>query len=140
MAGVLKSLVGLSASVYTSVYVAAFRPDALSFLLIIAVVPTALGLCAMPFFNALPDAAAADGDGNAKSIGAGIPLRPQASDIGILLSSSDGLRLRLLVAPKALFLCAWAGFAVLVPIVPLLLLYGWCGEPPCLPCCPSQGL
>ncbi|KAK9904691.1 hypothetical protein WJX75_000633 [Coccomyxa subellipsoidea] len=67
--GVLKSLVGLSASVYTSVYVAAFRPDALSFLLIIAVVPTALGLCAMPFFNALPDAAAADGDGNAKSIG-----------------------------------------------------------------------
>jgi hypothetical protein len=99
MAGVLKSLVGLSASVYTSVYVAAFRPDALSFLLIIAVVPTALGLCAMPFFNALPDAAAADGDGNAKSIGAGTPFRIQASGIGILLSSSDALRLRLLVAP-----------------------------------------
>lgn len=75
-AGVLKSLVGLSASVYTSIYVAAFRPDALSFLLLIAVAPTALGLCAMPFFNALPDAAAAEGNGNAKSTGAASPQAP----------------------------------------------------------------
>ncbi len=69
VAGVLKSLVGLSASVYTSVYVAAFRPDALSFLLLIAIAPTVIGLCAMPFFNALPDTAAGDDD-NAKTTGA----------------------------------------------------------------------
>ncbi|EIE19129.1 Nodulin-like-domain-containing protein [Coccomyxa subellipsoidea C-169] len=67
--GVLKSLVGLSASVYTSMYVAAFRPDALSFLLLIAVAPTALGLCAMPLFNALPEATAGTEDENAKATG-----------------------------------------------------------------------
>ncbi|CAL8464603.1 g4138 [Coccomyxa elongata] len=66
--GVLKSLVGLSASVYTSVYVAAFRPDALSFLLLIAAAPTVIGLCAMPFFNALPDGVDGDDD-NAKTTG-----------------------------------------------------------------------
>lgn len=74
MAGVLKSLVGLSASVYTSIHVAAFRPDALSFLLLIAIAPTVLGLCAMPFFNALPDAAITDS--NAKATGA---LQPSHS-------------------------------------------------------------
>jgi hypothetical protein len=56
-AGVLKSLVGLSASMYTSIYAAAFRPDALSFLLAIAIAPVALGLCALPFFNAVPEQA-----------------------------------------------------------------------------------
>ncbi len=77
VAGVLKSLVGLSASVYTSMYVAAFRPDALSFLLLIAVAPTALGLCAMPLFNALPEAAAGTEDENAKATGAAPRECPQ---------------------------------------------------------------
>lgn len=48
----LKALVGLSASIFTTIYVAAFRPDAISFLLFIAVGPAFLGLLAMPFLDA----------------------------------------------------------------------------------------
>lgn len=51
-AGILKALVGMSASIFTTIYVAAFRPDALSFLLFIALGPAVLGLLAMPFLDA----------------------------------------------------------------------------------------
>ena len=42
----------MSASIFTTIYVAAFRPEALSFLLFIAVGPAVLGLLAMPFLDA----------------------------------------------------------------------------------------
>ena len=51
-AGVLKALVGMSASIFTTIYVAGFRPEALSFLLFIAVAPAVLGLLALPFLDA----------------------------------------------------------------------------------------
>ena len=73
-AGVLKSLVGLSASIYTSVYAATLKPDGLSFLLIIACAPLVAGLLAMPLFNAVPSGGA-DGDScKQESAGAGLPL------------------------------------------------------------------
>lgn len=43
---------GMSASIFTTIYVAAFRPEALSFLLFITVGPAVLGLLAMPFLDA----------------------------------------------------------------------------------------
>jgi hypothetical protein len=64
-AGVLKALVGLSASMYTSLYAASLKPDSVSFLLIIALAPTAAGLLAMTVFNAVPSAAAAGDDAEA---------------------------------------------------------------------------
>ena len=42
----------MSASIFTTVYVAAFRPEALSYLLFIAVGPAVLALLAMPFLDA----------------------------------------------------------------------------------------
>jgi hypothetical protein len=42
----------MSASIFTTIYVAAFRPEAMSFLLFIAVSPAVLGLLAMPFLDA----------------------------------------------------------------------------------------
>ena len=58
----LKSLVGLSASIYTSLYVALLKPDGVSFLLVIALVPAAAGLAAMTVFNAVPCAEAREDD------------------------------------------------------------------------------
>ena len=43
---------GMSASIFTTIYVAGFRPEALSFLLFIAVAPVVLGLLALPFLDA----------------------------------------------------------------------------------------
>lgn len=57
----LKSFAGLSASVFTAVYLAAFRPDAAAFLACVAAAPVLLGAIALPLFNAVPfaqDAAA----------------------------------------------------------------------------------
>jgi hypothetical protein len=76
LAGILKAVVGLSASMYTYVYAAAFRPDALSFLLVIAVAPVALGLCAMPFFNAVPAAAASPAAACPEERAGVLPMRP----------------------------------------------------------------
>jgi len=53
-AGVLKSFAGLSASIFTAVYLAAFRPDAAGFLACMAAAPLALGAVALPLFNAVP--------------------------------------------------------------------------------------
>ncbi|KAK9838163.1 hypothetical protein WJX81_005591 [Elliptochloris bilobata] len=52
--GVLKSFAGLSASVFTAVYLAAFRPDAAAFLASVAAAPVLLGVVALPLFNAVP--------------------------------------------------------------------------------------
>jgi hypothetical protein len=56
--GVLKSFLGLSSSVYTSIYVAFFEPDAVAFLLMLALLPTvlsallSLGLNYVPYVEA----------------------------------------------------------------------------------------
>jgi hypothetical protein len=56
--GVLKSFLGLSSSVYTSIYVAFFEPDAVAFLLLLALLPTvlsallSLGLNYVPYVEA----------------------------------------------------------------------------------------
>ncbi len=50
----LKSFAGLSASVFTVVYLAAYRPDAASFLACVAAAPALLGAAALPLFNAVP--------------------------------------------------------------------------------------
>ena len=47
-------MMGLSASVYTTFYVACFRPHAITFLLFIAGVPVVLSLLAFPIFNGVP--------------------------------------------------------------------------------------
>ncbi|KAK9815489.1 hypothetical protein WJX72_004521 [[Myrmecia] bisecta] len=52
--GLLKSCVGLSASVFTTLYVAFFQPDAVRFLVFLAVAPAAVGLAALPFINYVP--------------------------------------------------------------------------------------
>ena len=54
MPGVLKSFAGLSASVFTAVYLAAFRPDAAAFLACLAAAPALLAAVALPLFNAVP--------------------------------------------------------------------------------------
>lgn len=56
--GVLKSFLGLSSSIYTSIYVAFFEPDAVAFLLMLALAPTLIaallsaGLNYVPFVEA----------------------------------------------------------------------------------------
>ncbi|CAK0787583.1 hypothetical protein CVIRNUC_010805 [Coccomyxa viridis] len=65
--GVLKALVGMSASMFTTIYVAAFRPDALSFLFFIALGPAVLGLLAVPFL----DVSSEEGAACAKDAGKG---------------------------------------------------------------------
>ena len=72
-AGVLKSLVGLSASIYTSVYAATLKPDGLSFLLVIACAPLAAGLLAMPVFNAVPSDGRGDEGCKQEAAGAWLP-------------------------------------------------------------------
>ena len=53
-AGTLKSFLGLSASLMSTVYVAAFQPDGLSFLLFVACLPVAVGVVTIPFLNQVP--------------------------------------------------------------------------------------
>ena len=45
---------GISASFYTTIYSNVFEPDGLSFMLFMMVSVLALGLAALPFFNAVP--------------------------------------------------------------------------------------
>lgn len=53
-AGILKAFVGLSGSVFTTVYMGAFKPHMMHFLLFLAVAPPLLGLCLVGFVNAVP--------------------------------------------------------------------------------------
>ena len=57
----------MSASMFTTIYVAAFRPDALSFLFFIALGPAVLGLLAVPFL----DVSSEEGAACAKDAGKG---------------------------------------------------------------------
>ncbi|MEW5313536.1 MAG: hypothetical protein WDW38_005096 [Sanguina aurantia] len=52
--GILKSFLGLSASIYSSIYITTFAPDAVNFLRFLAVVPPLLVLCAGTFINFVP--------------------------------------------------------------------------------------
>ncbi|KAF6251968.1 Nodulin-like-domain-containing protein [Scenedesmus sp. NREL 46B-D3] len=52
--GVLKSFLGLSSSVYTSMYVAFFEPDAVAFLLMLALLPTVLAALLSLGLNYVP--------------------------------------------------------------------------------------
>ncbi len=54
MIGILKAFLGLSASAYITIYVSFLEPDALRFLLVLAVAPTAVALLASPFINYVP--------------------------------------------------------------------------------------
>ena len=54
LAGTLKSFLGLSASMASTVYVAAFQPDGLSFLLFVACLPVTAGVVTIPFLNQVP--------------------------------------------------------------------------------------
>jgi hypothetical protein len=53
-AGVLKSFLGVSASLASSIYLGAFQPDGLGFLLFVAVLPIFIGLATLPFLNGVP--------------------------------------------------------------------------------------
>ena len=50
-AGMLKSFLGVSASLASTIYVASFQPDGLGFLLFVACLPVAIGLATVPFMN-----------------------------------------------------------------------------------------
>ncbi|KAL3138776.1 hypothetical protein ABBQ32_005620 [Trebouxia sp. C0010 RCD-2024] len=52
--GLLKACVGLSASVYTSIYMGFEEPNAIRFLLYLAFIPALVGLCSLPFVNFVP--------------------------------------------------------------------------------------
>lgn len=52
--GVLKAFLGLSGSFFTTVYVSFLDPDAVSFLLMLALVPAAVVLACTPFINYVP--------------------------------------------------------------------------------------
>lgn len=59
--GVLKSFLGLSSSIYTSIYVVLFEPDAVRFLLMLAIVPPVLGLLLSLALNYVPYVEASEG-------------------------------------------------------------------------------
>ena len=50
----LKSFLGVSASLASTIYVASFQPDGLGFLLFVAFLPVAIGLATVPFMNYVP--------------------------------------------------------------------------------------
>ncbi len=52
--GILKAFLGLSGSFFTTVYVSFLDPDAASFLLMLAVVPSAIVLACTLFINYVP--------------------------------------------------------------------------------------
>lgn len=52
--GILKALLGLSASVYTTIYFAFFEPHSIRFLLVLAIGPSAIALTFMIFLNHVP--------------------------------------------------------------------------------------
>lgn len=54
MIGVLKSFLGLSGSFFTTIYVSFLEPDAVSFLLLLAIVPSAIVLVCTFVINFVP--------------------------------------------------------------------------------------
>lgn len=52
--GILKAFLGLSASAYITIYVSFVEPDAIKFLKILALVPTAVALFSSLFINYVP--------------------------------------------------------------------------------------
>ncbi len=52
--GILKAMLGLSASIYTAIYVAFLDPDSVTFLLLLAILPSLLALLCVPFINKVP--------------------------------------------------------------------------------------
>ena len=54
MIGILKALLGLSASVYTSLYVAFLEPHQADFLLLLAIGPSVMALLLAPLINFVP--------------------------------------------------------------------------------------
>ena len=54
MIGVLKAFLGLSGSFFTTIYVSFLDPDAVSFLLMLALVPSAIVVACTPFINYVP--------------------------------------------------------------------------------------
>lgn len=52
--GILKSFLGLSASLYTSIYMVAFEPDVVSYLLMLALLPSTLTAVLALFVNQVP--------------------------------------------------------------------------------------
>ena len=53
--GSLKGFLGLSATIYTAVYIAIFQPDTITFLLFLALCPSLLALFLVIFINRVPD-------------------------------------------------------------------------------------
>jgi len=53
-AGVLKTFLGLSASILSSIYATCFTPKGVDFLLFLAVGPALLGLLVVPLMNHVP--------------------------------------------------------------------------------------
>lgn len=47
-------MLGLSASVYTAIYVAFLDPDSVSYLLLLAILPSLLALCCALFIHRVP--------------------------------------------------------------------------------------
>jgi hypothetical protein len=52
--GILKSFLGLSASLYTTIYMSFAAPDALKFILILAIVPPVIAVIFSPGLNFVP--------------------------------------------------------------------------------------
>mmetsp|Transcript_38439 Transcript_38439/g.85607 ORF Transcript_38439/g.85607 Transcript_38439/m.85607 type:complete len:742 (-) Transcript_38439:454-2679(-) len=75
--GILKAFLGLSATIYTAIYVAGFQPDTVRFVLFLALMPGGLTLALSVFINRVPqefhepDVLAAEGQGGAAGAGPG---------------------------------------------------------------------
>lgn len=54
MIGVLKSFLGLSGSFFTTIYVSFLEPDSVSFLLLLAIIPSAIVLACTLVINFVP--------------------------------------------------------------------------------------
>jgi hypothetical protein len=59
--GVLKSFLGLSSSIYTTVYITLFEPDTVQFLLMLALVPSILSILLSFGLNYVPFVEASEG-------------------------------------------------------------------------------
>ena len=52
--GILKAFLGLSASAYITIYVSFLEPDAIKFLLVLAIAPASVAIIASFFINYVP--------------------------------------------------------------------------------------
>lgn len=69
----LKSFLGVSASLASSIYLGAFQPDGLSFLLFVAVLPMFIGLVTVPFMNGVPFVEQSEVEHGRKWLSTGMP-------------------------------------------------------------------